>query len=299
MFTGPTMSEHIDRINRSEMRKPSIVHHYSYDDRLTKAEQAALDRVAHTARGRRILDIGVGGGRTVKAMMQVSTNYLGVDNSHGMIEACRQRYPGATFELADARKLSNVPDASVHLVMFSCNGIGMVNHADRALIQREVHRVLEPGGVFLFSTHNKNCPDESAGFKLPELALSPNPIRTLVRLARFSLRTTRRLYRRTRLRKHEVRTGEYSIINDVCHDYGVMLYYITLPNQRLQLESIGFCKDAEAFDLIGEPITCDTTHSSMMFVARKPVQATHAVAPGELRPAQLESPGRYPQGPFG
>jgi ubiquinone/menaquinone biosynthesis C-methylase UbiE len=263
------MSSAIDQINLAEMRKPSSVKHYSHNTELSDAERAALDCVAVRANGRRILDIGVGGGRTVQALLQVSPDYLGVDNSAEMVTACRGRYPGVAFEHADARAMSALPDASVHLAMFSCNGIGMVAHEDRLSIMREVHRVLEPGGVFLFSTHNQNCPDQSAGFKLPELELSRNPVRLAVRLMRFAWKVPVRLARRYRFRKHEVRTAEYSMINDVCHDYGVMLYYITLANQRRQLEAMGFEKDAEAFDGDGARMLGEGTHSSMMLIARK------------------------------
>lgn len=263
------MTSAVDQINLAEMRKPSSIKHYSQRTELSSAEQAALDCVAVQARGRRILDIGVGGGRTVNALLQVSPDYVGVDNSMEMVVACRGRYPGVSFEHADARAMSTLPDASVHLAMFSCNGIGMVAHEDRLSIMREVHRVLEPGGVFLFSTHNQNCPDQSAGFKLPELTFSRNPARLLVRLSRFALKVPVRVARRYRYRKHEIRTAEYSMINDVCHDYGVMLYYITLANQRRQLEAMGFEKDAEAFDADGEPMLGEGVHSSMMLIARK------------------------------
>ena len=118
-------------------------------------------------------------------------------------------------------------------------------------IMSEVHRVLKPGGYFLFSTHNKNCPDSTAIFKLPEVAFSPNPVRLAFRLARAVRRTPLRLMRRLRMRRHEVRNSEFAMINDVCHDYGVMLYYITLDKQRLQLEKMGFSPDAEAFALDG------------------------------------------------
>jgi len=264
------MSSVIDQINQHEMRKAEIVHHYSVDDFLSPAEQAAVDRVAAQVRGGRVLDIGVGGGRTVNSLLKVSADYLGVDNSPEMISACQRRFPGVKFELADARQMPDLPDGSVTMAMFSCNGIGMVSHEDRLLIMREVFRILKPGGLFLFSTHNKHCPDESAGLKLPEFRLSPNPARTLVRLARYGFHTVRRVYRRSRLRKFEIRTAEYSIVNDVCHDYGVMLYYITLASQREQLERIGFDKGAEAYDLAGKIIATDSTDSSIMVIARKP-----------------------------
>jgi ubiquinone/menaquinone biosynthesis C-methylase UbiE len=264
------MSAVIDQINRLEMGKASSVEHYTAFDGLFAAEQAALSRVALAARNRTILDIGVGAGRTVPGLLQISTDYLGVDISQEMVDACRRRFPGVAFQLADARALTGVADASVHLVMFSCSGIGMVSHDDRLLILREVRRVLEPGGVFLFSTHNQNSADHDAGFKLPGFSFAANPLRLFARLARFSKLTLVRMYRRGRFRKHELRTAEYSMINDECHDYGVMLYYISLERQRRQLEAMGFEMDALALDGSGQPVVGDTRESTFMLIARSP-----------------------------
>ena len=162
---------------------------------------------------------------------------------------------------------------SFALVTFACNGLGMVNQEDRLKILREVYHVMQPGGIFLFSSHNQHCPDHDAGMVLPEFQLLPNT--SLPKLARdfvqFAYRTwvSWRNYRR--LSKYDIRTPEYSIINDRCHDYSVMTYYINLRNQRLQLESLGFQKDAEAYDLDGHriPEDGDTTGSSIMYLARK------------------------------
>jgi ubiquinone/menaquinone biosynthesis C-methylase UbiE len=264
MFTS------IDQVNRREMNKPGCVAHYSRRDDLSAAEQAALSAVATQAKGRRILDIGVGGGRTVRALREVSSDYLGIDNSEAMVSACQRRFPGAQFHVMDARAMTALPEASVHLAMFSCNGIGMVSHEDRLLILREVFRVLNHDGVFLFSTHNQGSPDHSAGFQWPELELSANPIRLLMRMARFGKQVPLRWLRRRQLQALEIRTPEYSVINDVCHDYGVLLYYIGLHQQRRQLQALGFAEDALAFDLQGRQITDDTSDNSIMLVARKP-----------------------------
>lgn len=264
------MSHPIDQINCTEMSKLSSVEHYSRRADLSDAEQAALSSVALAATGKRILDIGVGGGRTVAALTAVSRDYLGIDNSAAMVNACRKRFADQQFAEMDARAMTALADASVHLAMFSCNGIGMVSHADRLLILREVFRVLEPGGVLLFSTHNQNSPDHSVGFQWPALELSTNPARLLVRLTRFARQTSVRWLRRRRLRSLEIRTPQYSVINDVCHDYGVMLYYISLPEQRRQLESLGYARNALAFDLAGREITLESRDSSLMLVARKP-----------------------------
>jgi ubiquinone/menaquinone biosynthesis C-methylase UbiE len=263
------MVDVIDEINTRTMRSAAAVSIYARSEGLSPPERAALDRVADEVRGKAILDIGVGGGRTVPRLLEISDDYLGVDYSREMIAACQRRFPGVRLEHADARDLSNLDDASISLAVFSCNGIGMVNHADRLLIMREVHRVLQPDGVFVFSTHNQNCPDHTAGFKFPQFERSRHPLRLLVRIARFHLHTIVRLRNRWRFRKHAVRTHTYSIINDACHNYGTMLYYISLANQRRQLEEMGFRKDAEAFDLSGRQIDDDTRDSSITLIARK------------------------------
>lgn len=263
------MTNLIDSINLRTMRSASAVRCYTFSDELSPAERAALDAVADRARGRPILDIGVGAGRTVKHLLEVSSDYLGVDYSQEMLGVCQAKYPGVRFAHADARRLTDLPDNSIHLAMFSCNGIGMVSHEDRLQILREVHRVLEPGGVFLFSTHNQNCPDHDKGFQFPQFVPSKNPVLLGIRGARFCWNTAASVANRWRLARHDVRTPAYSIINDYCHNYGVMLYYITLANQRAQLVAGGFQPDAQAFDLNGELITDESRLSSIMLIARK------------------------------
>lgn len=270
------MLSDIDRINLRTMRSASAVEHYAREWlELEPRERVILDLVADEARGQPVLDIGVGGGRTVPGLRAVSSDYLGVDNSPEMIAACRQRFPDARFELADARDMKGIADQSIFLVLFSCNGIGMVSHEDRLLILREVYRVLRPGGIFILTTHNERCPDCTAGFQFPPYEVSANPARLLVRSMRFASSTIARLVNRRRNLPHEVRTPDYSIINDVCHDYGTMLYYIGLNGQRRQLEQFGFLGNAEAFDLDGRRVEGDCTDSSLALIARKP-----AASPG-------------------
>ncbi len=266
------MTGSIDRINMRTMNNPAVVAQYARNSELSAAEQASLDQVAGAACGKPILDIGVGGGRTVQALLDVSDDYLGVDYSPDMVEACRRRFPEARFACADARAMSDVADGSIFLAMFSCNGIGMVSHEDRLLILREVHRVLQPGGFFLFSTHNRNSPEYSRGFQFPSVEWSMHPLRALVRSTRFVAHTALRVFNRSRFVSHEIRTPGYSVINDVCHHYGTMLYYVTLDNQRQQLTDAGFSAGAQAYDLHGQLVTDDTAHDSIALVARKPMQ---------------------------
>ena len=135
------MDNVIDRINLRTMRSAAVVAHYARPDELLPHERASLDLVVAEVRGGSVLDIGVGGGRTVKALLEVSPDYLGIHYS-------------------------------------------------------------------------------------PEM-------------------------------------------NDICHNYGVMLYYITLAQQRRQLEDTGFLPNAVAFDCRGRRIADDTTLDSMALIARK------------------------------
>ena len=160
-------------------------------------------------------------------------------------------------------------DGQFKLAVFSCNGLCMVGHEDRLRILREVHRVLADDGVFVFSTHNQRSADHDAGLVLRELVPTAHPLKMARRLARFTTSSARRAWNHWRLSRHDLRGPEYSIINDRSHDYGTMLYYISLASQRRQLEAAGFRPGAEAYDQSGRPVVDDTTDVSIAFVARK------------------------------
>ena len=55
---------------------------------------------------KRILDLGVGAGRTTPYLLEISKNYIGIDFSPAMIAACQARYPTVEFAVGDARDLS-------------------------------------------------------------------------------------------------------------------------------------------------------------------------------------------------
>jgi ubiquinone/menaquinone biosynthesis C-methylase UbiE len=256
----------IDSINRDTMR--ASVEEYAHGDELTAAEKAALDSVLHLVRNRRILDLGVGGGRTVRGLRQLSRDYVGIDYVPEMVAQCRTRFPFVRFEHADARSMPQYADSSFDVVMFAMNGLCMVDHSDRLKILGEVRRVLSPDGVFIFSTYNQASAVHDKWFAAPDFSPTPDPVQFARRFARFSYYLGVRAVNRMRFVRHETRTSEYSIINDRCHHYRTMLYYITLENQCRQLQTAGFRSDPRVFDLTGREITTGTADDSMMFVAR-------------------------------
>jgi SAM-dependent methyltransferase len=265
MSTGGT----IDAINQRIMS--TVVADYSWRDDFHDSERAALGAIVEAVKGSRILDLGVGAGRTVKGLRELSRHYVGVDYVQEMVDHCRKRFPGVRFERGDARSMPQFADESFDLVVFSCNGICMVDHAGRMRIFSEVRRLLAPGGHFVFSTSNRNDPN-AGRFRLPGLRFTPHPIKLGVRTWRFAVNSTASIVNRLRLKPSEVHTNDYAILNDRSHYFGTMNYFITLQKQLTQLREHGFHHEPHVFDELGRPVVDDTTHGTMTFVARKPIE---------------------------
>jgi ubiquinone/menaquinone biosynthesis C-methylase UbiE len=262
------VSNNVDRINVNTMRLS--VADYAERDDITAAERMALSHVAEHVKDKVILDIGVGGGRTVKALLDISKNYTGVDYVHEMVDECKRRYPEVKFVQGDARDLSEFSNESVSLAMFSLNGISMVDHRGRLEILNEVYRVLDPGGYFLFSTYNKDNPEYNKFFRFPRFRLTKNPIRLGVRCVKYFTNLLPMIFNRYRFKKHELHMEDYSIVNDKCHRYATMLYYISQQGQINQLVAAGFDSAVLAFDLAGNKIgSGGTLDDSIFYIARK------------------------------
>jgi len=146
----------------SESDQPASLEIYS--DSAVVAQYAALDHVTDCERllfetyllpGIDILDLGVGGGRTTPFLSGLASHYVGVDYAEGMVRVCREKFPQLRFEVADAANLSCFADGSFDAVVFSYNGLdNLVPEQKRRQCLQECHRVLKPGGVLIFSSHN-------------------------------------------------------------------------------------------------------------------------------------------------
>jgi SAM-dependent methyltransferase len=209
-------------------------------------EEVALGMAAPLVRSKRVLDIGVGGGRTVGLLALLTDHYIGVDFSPEMVAACRRRYPDKDFRVIDARDMSAFEDASFEFVFFSYNGIDTVGEQDRKKIYAEVRRILTEEGVFVFSTLNKDGRSYAESpFQLhrPGQAIdrSPRAAALLVlRNANDPLRLLRR-YRNWLVAKRGRVDGEgWAICALSIRDFILMNHFVTLARLRAELDEAGF-----------------------------------------------------------
>jgi ubiquinone/menaquinone biosynthesis C-methylase UbiE len=136
------------------------VRRYAGYDSLKDCEQPIHDLLRSEGLAEmRMLDLGVGGGRTTIHFAPHAREYHGVDRSTPLVEACRRRFarkdwPHTTWTVADARDLP-YDNSFFDFIMFSWNGLDLVgdeHERRRALL--EIRRVLQPGRRFFFSAHN-------------------------------------------------------------------------------------------------------------------------------------------------
>lgn len=117
----------------------------------------------------RILDLGCGTGRTTFPLNQLGfKNIIGIDLTPEMIiEARKLNQYFATeldFRVGDALHLEFV-DAYFDRVIFSFNGLMSIPGAEnRRSALFEINRVLKQGGVFIFTTHDREKEDQFREF---------------------------------------------------------------------------------------------------------------------------------------
>jgi ubiquinone/menaquinone biosynthesis C-methylase UbiE len=109
----------------------------------------------------RILDIGCGTGRTTFGLYGMGfKDIIGLDLSEGMISAAQKiakdKGIEISFAVENACALSFDTD-SFDAVVFSFNGIMTIPAKEtRQKSFNEIYRVLKPGGIFIFTTHDIN-----------------------------------------------------------------------------------------------------------------------------------------------
>jgi ubiquinone/menaquinone biosynthesis C-methylase UbiE len=256
-----THRNHVDTVNRTAYANAKIVAWYDKLDSLFPAERKVLEKLTPLIKDKKLLDIGIGGGRTTKFLLQISKNYTGIDYSPASIETAKRKHPAAALYCCDARDLGRFDDKEFDLVLFSLNGIDYVNHEDRIRTLQEIHRVLKGGGFLIFSAHNRHYRNFN---KLPwqeESAFNLNYLKSCVSTIAY-------LFRHLTMKKHELYADDYAIINDSAHAFSLLTYYITIDKQREQLSRIGFV-ETESYDMMGNQVSEDSVSPWIHYLSTK------------------------------
>ncbi|HVT74348.1 MAG TPA: class I SAM-dependent methyltransferase [Lacunisphaera sp.] len=164
-ITGETVRDDFNAIN--------TVLHYTraaHDLGLWKSERAIISRYLPD-RSARILEAGCGAGRVSVALRQLGYERVtGFDFAAELVEQARnlaeeRGLADLAFLQADATQLDSchvLRDMTFDGVLFLFNGMMQIpGRGNRRAAMRELHRVCRPGGIFIFTTHDRDDPREA------------------------------------------------------------------------------------------------------------------------------------------
>jgi ubiquinone/menaquinone biosynthesis C-methylase UbiE len=248
-------------VNKTTFARADVVEYFQSIDSLFEVEKVLFEKLSQTIRNKKILDLGVGAGRTTRYLLQISNDYTGVDYVAEFVEEASRKYPNAKILCGDARDLKEFENESFDFVLFSYNGLDCISGDDRLKALKEIYRVLKKAGVFMFSSHNRDYQNFK---KLPW----QRKIEYDARFFKFSLYCLYHLPRHLKMKKHEIQTDDFALVNDPDHRFSLLLYYISIDKQVRQLADIGF-SGIEAYDTNGKLVKSDSLSHWIYYLAMK------------------------------
>ena len=226
------------------------------------AERIVLSKYRYALTGR-VLEFGVGGGRMTRHLIQIADTLHGIDIADDMVTYCRQRYPAGTFVREDLRNLSAWDPVMWDAIYGGYNTFDTLSLAERDVLFADVGRLLRPGGIFIFSSHNRGV--------LPP-GRTPRPIVRLRprRGARWAMQHPSAIMNYLRLARFQRIEEDHAIVVDEALDYSMLQMYIGRDAQQRQLAKHGLAL-LDCFDDDGAPV--DTGNAapgsvSLIYVAR-------------------------------
>jgi 2-polyprenyl-3-methyl-5-hydroxy-6-metoxy-1,4-benzoquinol methylase len=135
------------KIFTTEIASEQITSDNPIHQRLFKAYVVAKEHI----RGA-VLEVGCGEGRGVSVLLEHSENFTAVDKIQPVIDELQKKYPQGTFIAMNIPPLTGLKDNTYDVVV----SFQVIEHIeDDFLYLKEIHRVLKPGGIALFTTPNR------------------------------------------------------------------------------------------------------------------------------------------------
>ncbi len=250
-----------DQVNRAVYNSPGVYRYYQ-SRLLTPPEIACLLKYQPHISDRDILDIGVGTGRTTRYLAPLARRYEAVDYSPVMVAYMKKSMPEISVREANFRDLGIFEDRSFDFVFATDNVIDALSHSDRLRALEEARRVLRPGGVLAFSSHNIRY---KRAFSGPYLAWSSNPVQFAANCFHYIWNWCN--YIRVAVLRRKM--SEYALLNDPGHHYACLHYYVARTTVDAQLASANM-RLLDAFDAGGSLAPeggDDSENPSLLYVA--------------------------------
>lgn len=241
MIKGPYELKTEMDTNRKTYESRTVVDYYANYSGLQQPERIILEELKTELAQMKMLDIGVGTGRTTSFFSPLVKEYVAIDYSENMIDAFRKKFAHdksiAATMVCDARSMDVFDDNYFEFILFSFNGIDCLNYKERLTFLTEVSRIGVKNGLFCFSTHNLQGIS-----KLYRIKPTLHPYHLWNRFI-FLLR----ILLLNGFPSH-LKAKNIAFIKDGAHDFGLTLCYIRPREQIRQLEDSGF-EDVRLFPL--------------------------------------------------
>jgi ubiquinone/menaquinone biosynthesis C-methylase UbiE len=232
---------------------------------LKENEEAILKDLKEEMPSMKMLDIGVGAGRTTYYFAPLAKQYVGLDYSKKMIDFCRKRFQGYPkkifFETGDSRDLKSFNNSCFDFVMFSNVGIDTMSHKDRLKTLREMQRVTRNGGYVCFSIYNLNFVWKFCTFHYYFAYFSKKQFNEFLKGLRRLLLI--RLFNRSIWKIFRRKVEEEYVFNHFSTlEFRLKIYLITAKAQVKQLNDLGFT-DIRIYGADGRKINEHRIQNSM------------------------------------
>ncbi len=117
----------------------------------TYLEKPAMHKKITNLKGKNVLCVGCGTGEECQHLLKLGAwRVIGIDISEELINIAKKTFPKIDFQVADVEHL----DFSTEEFDFVYSSLVMHYLKDWSPALKNIHRVLRPGGTFLFSTHH-------------------------------------------------------------------------------------------------------------------------------------------------
>jgi SAM-dependent methyltransferase len=209
----------------------------------------------------RVIEVGCGAGRVLGYLVALGGEVQGIDLSPAMVDYCRQAYPQADVRVGDVAALAQTLPGPFDAIVAASNLLDVFDDARRQSVLADLGRLLTPGGVLIFSSHNlaelerRPAPGRRRGLvgRGADILLRHTPLELASTVARLPAR----LRNRRRLAPLQSSGAGYAIVNDETFDYGLLHYYVQRDAQERQLRQAGL-ELIECLDPEGRPVPAGT-----------------------------------------